>query len=166
MPFLLAKLIVSYAQDFFLSTTGSWWHVEIWFSLHRLSISVAPGEGVEDFRPGDHVIPCCHASCGRCSACRRGDGPWARDFVASTLTSILLLKANMVEKVRIWELWKSKLEDIGRQYSYHHCLQCWRKGSRSQKPLKSPNIRCHHFGGMCRTQTSASPFNGSQVSLL
>ncbi|CAL1172499.1 unnamed protein product [Cladocopium goreaui] len=31
------------------------------------------GEGVEDFRPGDHVIPCCHASCGRCSACRRGD---------------------------------------------------------------------------------------------
>lgn len=31
------------------------------------------GEGVEDFRPGDHVIPCCHAACGRCSACRRGD---------------------------------------------------------------------------------------------
>jgi hypothetical protein len=79
--------MLNISQYFFLSTTGSWWHVSYLFHCIVGIVSVAvPGEGVEDFRPGDHVIPCCHAACGRCSACRRGDGgpitgvPWVDGF--------------------------------------------------------------------------------------
>ena len=80
-------VICSIYLNIFLSTTGSWWHVSYLFHCIVGIVSVAvPGEGVEDFRPGDHVIPCCHAACGRCSACRRGDGgpitgvPWVDGF--------------------------------------------------------------------------------------
>ena len=45
---------------------------------------IPTGDGVEGFQPGDHVIPCCHASCAHYRGDRSARGLGAR---AATMLS-------------------------------------------------------------------------------